>query len=242
MDSSHARTRNICAILLVLLLNWARPAFAAEPIFDVMLSKMSPERQAVMRERVKIYMVPAQRKLMDEASSVLERELPDNVAKAAIASMNDGYQSRMRETGSRTGEVPRGFTIEHRIAHGAILCFVGDENISTANEWDGNGSRRGRLMVHEITHSVYYAALSDAEHDELRRLWIEYSKKNPHATYVYAEGDEDEGFAELGEVWFGVHQHAPNVKGLDAGTHIPPLAPLKGFLEKIFGPSRNAVD
>lgn len=242
MYAYQVRARNICAISLVFILNWARPASAATPILDVMFSKMSAERQEVMREMVDIFMVPAQRNIVDEASSVLERELQGKDAKAAISRLKADYQIRIREAGTRTSGEPRGYTAGYRLQRDRIFCFIGDENISTTMEWDEFGSRRGRVMVHEIAHAVYKAVLSEAEHNELTRLWIEYSKKNPNRTYVYAEGDEEEGFAELVEVWFGVHQSAPKMKGLDTSMSFAHLAPLMGFVEKIFGPSRNAIN
>jgi hypothetical protein len=119
-----------------------------------------------------------------------------------------------------------------------VYCFVGEENLTAAGEWDVNGSRARRVLVHELGHAVY-RALSLAEKAELKAIAIEYASHATDAADAYREGDENEMFAVSGEIWFGVHQSALNTKGFDTSTPFVKLAPMMRFIERLYGPARS---
>lgn len=212
---------------------------AVSSVRRTMTSGMAPERRQVMRDQVSVVTVPRGLLLPEVVAFTLHFRLPPAQAQAEIANFMDGYAERKREAGSRTSAEPRGYTGTFQVDGDIeIYCFVGEENLSAAGEWDENGSRARRVLVHELGHAVY-RSLSAVEKAELKSIVIEYKGLNPDPEHPYQDGDENEMFAEAGEIWFGVHQSALYTKGLDTSEPFVKLAAMMRFIERVYGPARS---
>lgn len=204
-----------------------------------MTSGMAPDMQQFMRTQVYVFTVSRDQFLPNVVAATLRERLPRDQAQSEIAAFMDGYVERKKEEGNRTPAEPRGYTGTFRVNGDLeIYCFVGEENLTAAGEWDVNGSRSLRVLVHELGHAVY-RSLSQAEKTELKNIAIEYASHATNAADAYREGYENEMFAVSGEIWFGVHQSALNTKGLDTSTPFVKLAPLMRFVERLYGPARS---
>ena len=119
-----------------------------------MTAGMSPERREFMRNQADVFSVPRGMKLPEVVAFTLRSRLPLAQARTEIAYFMNSY------TGT--------FQVNGRIE---IYCFVGEENLTAASEWD-----------------------------------------------------ENELFAQSGEIRFGVHQSAPYAKGFDTreAAYMPP--------------------
>ena len=157
--------------------------------------------------------------------------------KAELESLNRSYGERLQKPGSRSAREPRGLSDDIVIGNDVVMyCFAGAENLAFPGEWDANGSRMGRVLVHELGHAVFAIALTAQEGNSLKAVFKDHAQRVK--TISYKDGDENEGFAIVSERWFGVNQLGLNKPG--------PIGPDKSwnadwvnFFTKIYGPIRD---
>jgi hypothetical protein len=200
---------------------------------------MSPERRDFMERKVFTAVIPPGVNVVDKVADVMTKLYSPEVATERIADIKSSYAQRA-DSGpvERVPQIPRGLTLDFALGDGRVICFVGEENLEGAGEWDPNGSRRWRVAVHELGHAVH-RTFTDADWALLKPIAIDYYSTEADPKNRYREGDEQEMFAEFTEVWFGVHQKDLRQTGWTAAQVVANDPPLAAFLEKVYGPARN---
>lgn len=208
---------------------------AVSSIMDRILSGMSSERRARLR-RVQVALAGRNEHLVDAAVEAIRSELGRDAARRAERGLRDDYAMWSRiaasEGAPRVSSPMRGVS---QVIDGHVFCLVGEENV-TAVDWDENGSRAGRIAVHEFAHAVENVGMTAEEHAELDRIWLENLRRR--GLPEKESGRETEFFAESTEAWFGVHQHSPYEAGHGPDFFYSRFPVMAAFLERIYGPAR----
>jgi hypothetical protein len=211
---------------------------ALDVIWRAITADLGPERRRFMNQHVSVVVVPRDMLIVDKISEVIAQRLPPAQAAEYIQGVKASYADRMNRKVERVPQSPRGFTADYPIGDGQTICFVGEENLVGAGDWDQNGSRMWRLAVHELGHAVR-RTLTDADLAFLKSMAIDYYADRPDPKDRYRDGDENELFAMFTEIWFGVNQTDLNREGWDETTAPARYAPMMRFLERIYGPPRH---
>jgi hypothetical protein len=212
-----------------------RASQVAQSVWETMLSGMTPLRAKEMRERVRIFIVPRDTRLIDEVVAVYRRELPPAEVDAAVTHIQESYHVRLQQTGDRTAAEPRGVTIAVDSKDGpCVFTFAGEENLIAGGDWDEHGSRERRVLVHELGHATIDATGSKTE-------W-QTAAANAKAYWSdYQSDDDGEIFAISTEIWFGRHQTGMFQAGMTAAAAAasPKLAEMMRMMSEVYGPSRE---
>lgn len=207
---------------------------AVSSITHRMMSGMPFERRARLR-RVHVFLAGRGEHLVDAAIAAVRSELGDDAARRVERGFRDDYAmwSRLAASSSepRVSSPIRGVS---QLIDGHVFCIVGEENM-TAAEWDENGSRAGRIAVHEFAHAVEDVGMTAEEQAELDRIWLENLRRR--GLPEKESGFKTEFFAESTEAWFRVHQHSPYEKGHGPDFFYNRFPGMAGFLERIYGPA-----
>lgn len=231
--------KSLVAPLLAFLLAAPVPcrAQAEDAVRERVLAGMSAERRARL-SGVRVVAVGRGEPLVDAAVRVTRAVFPAEDAARVERGLREDYAKWSALAASdpepRVSAPMRGLT---QYFEGGALCFVGEENLSAAG-WDENGSRAGRIGVHELGHAVEDLGLSDAERAELDRIWVDNLRRRGLSESDAAAGQKTEFFAESTEAWFDVHQHAPGEAGHGPSFFRTRFPVMGAFLERVYGPPR----
>lgn len=203
---------------------------AISKVLQTMLSRMESARRETMEKIVDIHTVERDQRLMNFIADTLNNRLSSADSTAILDHLRREYANRRSGgDGGRTPDEPRGLTITYRDGRDVkIFSFVGWENLSSDGDWDENGSRSWRILVHELGHAVARGTFTEEERMELKKISTDLNNDNP-----------DEFFAEGTEIWFGVHQRGLYKLGVDAGQIPAKFASMMRFMERIYGSPRN---
>lgn len=211
----------------------AQPADATAKVAAIkrlLLQSLGAEPRARVESQVRVYVVPANEPIEPFIERAYMQALDLVTAQREIVSLQRSYDARLADYTPRVPREPRGMS--HTV-YDIHFVFVGAENLTATGEWDVNGSHTDRLLVHELGHAIYDLGLSDAgraefgvQHEEaLHRLGHDHGDQVGHSEF----------FAEVTEVWFGVHQRAPRRAGMTAAELQSAAPSVYRMLQFIYG-------
>lgn len=204
-------------------------------MFERLTSGMTAVRRARL-EPLHIGVIPRGEELASAATRQVRALLGDAAGEQVRRALSTGLADHDARPAGYAGTrcaapAPRGATLE---AGGITFCFIGEENL-LADAWDENGSRAGRVAVHELGHAVERLALTVMERMTLTGIHrINLARRGANARDSAGAG---EFFAESGEAWFDVHQLAPRAGGHGPDFFRTRLPDMAAFLERVYGPA-----